>query len=302
MLQHLYRSKRTLGVVYAASHSAPRLLTCTPVVCKATTTNIDSRTAVRSPPPALTEGDEQHSWQQQRMSSRSGGATARDAESGQPLVGDGDSASARSSALQGPIASSLSLAASVADRLRRAVRSVRGAPQDAGFELVRSAEAKEQELDERDATGAAAEPLESAGACLVIGSIRHSSQELSSAHALLGFLAEVWLSITHWSARGPSPCRRQLMRLALAGWWQPEESAGLLSRLVFSYCNGILKLGSRKILVQDDLWDVSRWAGGGLVSHLRTLARTHGTFGGVRKAGCRVKREALWLGPPLPRS
>jgi hypothetical protein len=46
--------------------------------------------------------------------------------------------------------------------------------------------------------------------------------------------------------------------LARTGWWQPEESAGLLSRLLFSYCNGILKLGSRKILVQDDLWDVSR--------------------------------------------
>ena len=45
---------------------------------------------------------------------------------------------------------------------------------------------------------------------------------------------------------------------ACTGWWQPEESAGLLSRLVFSYCNGILKLGSHKILVQDDLWDVSR--------------------------------------------
>jgi len=43
-----------------------------------------------------------------------------------------------------------------------------------------------------------------------------------------------------------------------AGWWQPEESAGLLSRLFFSYCNGILAMGSRKILVQDDLWDVSR--------------------------------------------
>jgi len=49
----------------------------------------------------------------------------------------------------------------------------------------------------------------------------------------------------------PSLCGR-------AGWWQPEESAGLLSRLFFSYCNGILAMGSRKILVQDDLWDVSR--------------------------------------------
>ena len=34
----------------------------------------------------------------------------------------------------------------------------------------------------------------------------------------------------------------------------------MLSRLLFSYCNGILAMGSRKILVQDDLWDVSRYA------------------------------------------
>ena len=90
------------------------------------------------------------------MSSRLSGATAHDEESGQPLVGDKDSAPARGAALQGPVATSLSLAARAAERLRRAVRAVRGAPQDAGFELVRSAEAKEQELDgERDATGAA---------------------------------------------------------------------------------------------------------------------------------------------------
>ena len=38
----------------------------------------------------------------------------------------------------------------------------------------------------------------------------------------------------------------------------------MLSRLAFSYCNGILATGSRKILVQDDLWDVSQCAGLGL--------------------------------------
>ena len=50
------------------------------------------------------------------------------------------------------------------------------------------------------------------------------------------------------------------LRVLDAGWWQPEEAAGPLSRLLFSYCNGILAMGSRKILVQDDLWDVSRRA------------------------------------------
>ena len=39
-----------------------------------------------------------------------------------------------------------------------------------------------------------------------------------------------------------------------------EESAGLVSSLLYTYCNGLLALGSRKVLMQDDLWAVSRCA------------------------------------------
>lgn len=45
--------------------------------------------------------------------------------------------------------------------------------------------------------------------------------------------------------------------LAFAGWWCPEEAAGLLSRLFFCYVDGILRLGSRKALVQEDVWDLA---------------------------------------------
>ena len=43
-----------------------------------------------------------------------------------------------------------------------------------------------------------------------------------------------------------------------AGRWQPEETAGWTSRLLFKYAVGIMKLGSQKYLVQEDLWAVSR--------------------------------------------
>jgi len=43
-----------------------------------------------------------------------------------------------------------------------------------------------------------------------------------------------------------------------AGRWQPEETASLTSRLLFKYAVGIMKLGSQKYLVQEDLWAVSR--------------------------------------------
>jgi hypothetical protein len=32
-----------------------------------------------------------------------------------------------------------------------------------------------------------------------------------------------------------------------------------VSSLLYTYCNGLLALGSRKVLMQDDLWAVSRW-------------------------------------------
>ena len=43
-----------------------------------------------------------------------------------------------------------------------------------------------------------------------------------------------------------------------AGRWQPEETASLTSWLLFKYAVGIMKLGSQKYLVQEDLWAVSR--------------------------------------------
>ena len=90
-----------------------------------------------------------------RMSSRLDGATDRDAESGQPLVA-GSNAQPSGSVLQGPVASTLSLAGSALHGLRRAVRAFRAAPQHAGFELVRSADGEPTQQDpdnERDATG-----------------------------------------------------------------------------------------------------------------------------------------------------
>ena len=42
------------------------------------------------------------------------------------------------------------------------------------------------------------------------------------------------------------------------GRWQPEERAGLLNRVFFIFCEGLLSLGSRKVLAADDLWDLKR--------------------------------------------
>ncbi len=42
------------------------------------------------------------------------------------------------------------------------------------------------------------------------------------------------------------------------GRWQPEEAAGLVSRVLFSYCEGLLSLGSQKVLEGEDLWDLPR--------------------------------------------
>ncbi|GLC35697.1 hypothetical protein PLESTB_000485000 [Pleodorina starrii] len=39
--------------------------------------------------------------------------------------------------------------------------------------------------------------------------------------------------------------------------WAPEESAGFLSRVFFSYCNGLVRRGYERPLEHDDLWDVA---------------------------------------------
>ncbi|PRW61038.1 multidrug resistance-associated 1 isoform X8 [Chlorella sorokiniana] len=41
------------------------------------------------------------------------------------------------------------------------------------------------------------------------------------------------------------------------GRWCPEENAGFLSRLLFIFVGGLIKLGYRKALDADDLWDVA---------------------------------------------
>jgi hypothetical protein len=59
---------------------------------------------------------------------------------------------------------------------------------------------------------------------------------------------------------GPSPATRGsvLPPSRPQGRWCPEEQAGLLSRLFFSYCEPLLALGSSKHLESSDLWDTSR--------------------------------------------
>jgi hypothetical protein len=40
------------------------------------------------------------------------------------------------------------------------------------------------------------------------------------------------------------------------GRWCPEEEAGYVSSLLFSWVTGLLKLGNAKTLEAGDLWDV----------------------------------------------
>lgn len=40
--------------------------------------------------------------------------------------------------------------------------------------------------------------------------------------------------------------------------WSPEEEAGLWSRLFFSFCSGLIKMGKQKALNPEDLWDLPR--------------------------------------------
>lgn len=42
----------------------------------------------------------------------------------------------------------------------------------------------------------------------------------------------------------------------VAGRWSPEEEAGLWSRLFFSFCTGLIKMGKQKALNPEDLWDL----------------------------------------------
>ena len=42
------------------------------------------------------------------------------------------------------------------------------------------------------------------------------------------------------------------------GRWQPEEQATLFSRIFLNFCEGLLTVGSRKVLAADDLWDLVR--------------------------------------------
>ena len=42
------------------------------------------------------------------------------------------------------------------------------------------------------------------------------------------------------------------------GRWQPEEKASRFSRWFFNFCEGLLSIGSRKVLAADDLWDLTR--------------------------------------------
>lgn len=43
----------------------------------------------------------------------------------------------------------------------------------------------------------------------------------------------------------------------VAGRWSPEEDAGIWSRLFFSFCTGLIKMGKQKALNPEDLWDLS---------------------------------------------
>lgn len=53
--------------------------------------------------------------------------------------------------------------------------------------------------------------------------------------------------------------------------WCPEEQAGFLSTLFYTYATSLVKLGYKKTLLADDLWDMSRW------DEARTISsRVHG--------------------------
>ena len=57
-----------------------------------------------------------------------------------------------------------------------------------------------------------------------------------------------------------------------------------MSRLLFNYAAGIMKLGSQKYLVQEDLWAVSRCASQSFgVERLAVVGR-HASTTGLRKA------------------
>ncbi len=41
--------------------------------------------------------------------------------------------------------------------------------------------------------------------------------------------------------------------------WCPEEQAGFLSTITYSYATSLVKLGCKKTLLAGDLWDMSQW-------------------------------------------
>ena len=55
--------------------------------------------------------------------------------------------------------------------------------------------------------------------------------------------------ITHARLHTPSA--------APAGWWCPEETAGFLSRILFLWVGGLIRLGYAKALDAADLWDMA---------------------------------------------
>ena len=60
-----------------------------------------------------------------------------------------------------------------------------------------------------------------------------------------------------------------------------------MSSLLYTYCNGLLALGSRKVLMQDDLWAVSRYA----------LSSLHMPSGGVARACGKEEKNPSYVRP-----
>ena len=67
--------------------------------------------------------------------------------------------------------------------------------------------------------------------------------------------------LNHW---GPSAL--SLLQERPPGRWVPEESAGLFSRLTFTWVAGLINFGNHRHLEFDDLWDVAKQDEAGVVS------------------------------------
>jgi hypothetical protein len=83
--------------------------------------------------------------------------------------------------------------------------------------------------------------------------------------------------------------------------WCPEERAGPLGRLLFTYVDGLLALGGQKSLLAGDLWDVAEEDAAGAVSaafhrHLAAAADEAGApAGAVWRAMWRAHRRRFLL-------